>query len=191
MKHMHPSLSWRSLPESAGGSLSASLAVPTHHEGRVLVIQGPGPGLADATSPWDLLLVDTEAKKVHTLGTCDGLQERGGRCVLTHGELLEACGGEGRCFLAERRFMQVFPVGRGGFPALAAIARCETTVPWQTRMRSEDMTSDLWEVLSGMNGSSCSPPPLNMEDAADLITMHQAAAVLGARRGGVGTSGSA
>ena len=196
LKHMCPSLSWLPIPESAGGGFSASLATPPDHEGSVLVIQRQqgGPGLVDATSPWDLKLVDTEAKEVHALGTCDGLHEKGGRCVLTQGELLEACGKRVMRILAERLFATIYPPDSrcgptfGHLPAVDVIIKCGSPAPWRADMRSKAVSKDQQVVLSGMSGSSCRPPPLNMEDAADLIAMLKAAEVLRARRGGGGTT---
>ena len=158
VKHIHPSLSWRSLPECAYG-FSASLSDPSHKKEHVLVIQRQqqqGAGLVDVT-PWDLVLVDRKAKKVRTLGTCDGPlrpQAAGGGRVLTQGQLLEACGEEVICIMAERRYQQVHP--GGVYEGRAAIIKCAS---WRADMRSKAMTKDQREVLSGMNGSSFSPPP--------------------------------
>ena len=192
VKRTRPSLSWLRLPESAGGGFSAILAAPSHRKKHVLVTQRQqqqGPGLVDATSPWALMLVDTKAKTVRTLGTCDGLlspQVAGGSRVLTQGQLLEACGVEVMCIMAERRFLQVHP--GGVYEGRAVINKCAS---WRADMRPEAVSNDQQVLLSGLSCSSCSPPPRNMEDAADLIAMLQAAVVLGARGDGGGTSGSA
>lgn len=218
----HPRLSWRPLLESAGGGFSASLSAPPYYNDLVLVIQRQrgerpggqeadqqgqprqqeqegqqpagqqGPGLAYAPSHWALLLVDTRAKTVRTLGTCGGLLA-GDRFVIvqgqvaqgqltqgevTQGEMLQACGE-----LAEGLFTRVYPGGA------ALLSGCATTSSWRANFRSKPATDRQLDKISGLSSrpsssSSSSPTRLNMEDASDRISMLLAAEVLLRAKGG-------